>query len=58
MATAAQLIDYLHQFPPEIEVVCNDDDFEKEGDYISLQWAIINIDEDEDEALANESKLP
>lgn len=48
MATVAELIDYLHQFDPNIAVVCDDDDFEGEGDYISLRWAIENIDEDKE----------
>lgn len=44
--TVAELIDYLGQFPSNMTVVLHDDDFEGDGDYISLSNLDYMIEDD------------
>lgn len=44
MATVGQLIDYLQQLDPNIEVVCYEEEFQGRGDFVDLGFALQEID--------------
>lgn len=40
MPTVAQLIEYLQQMEPDSPVVIDDEDFQQEGNYVCLRYAL------------------